>query len=207
MNIFQHKYTDPFTYYTFDNIFTDEQLTSLNNMFKKAFYTQHTEQDEIDENFDQKNISYYDVTDTQFVELFTSKRLINSIESELNVNLQLKGVKMTLMSIIGPRSVWVHPDSEEKIVSIVIYLGTNNYVDKGTWIYSDMNTLHSKLDHKPNTGLVFAPNTNTWHSCPELDANDPVRRSIMINYIDIPNRLQILRDPSLKIPQNVHKLI
>lgn len=206
MNLFETTHNNPWEYYTSSDVLSPSVVDHLNRVPLSDFYTQYTEQDEIDGNYDEKNILYHNVRDSNIVSMFTDKALVSVIESTLGVTLALKGVKLTLMSITGPRDVWVHPDSSDKIVSIIIYLGSDHILERGTWIYADEGTLHTKLDHIPNTSLVFAPNAITWHSCPEIDVGSAPRRSLMINYVDIPNRLQMIKDNTLTIPENVYKL-
>ncbi len=206
MNLFETRHETPWKYYTASDVLSSTVVGCLNTVPLSDFYTQYTEQDEIDRNYDEKNILYHDVRDSSIVDMFTDRALVGDIEHTLGVTLALKGVKLTLMSITGPRDVWIHPDSSDKIVSIIIYLGSECMRGRGTWIYADERTLHTKLDHIPNTSCIFAPNTNTWHSCPEIAAGSTPRRSLMINYVDIPNRLQMIKDPTLMIPENVYRL-
>jgi hypothetical protein len=77
----------------------------------------------------------------------------------------------------------------------------------GTWFYSDNKTLSHTTDFIPNTGYIFKPGSMTWHSIPETTSKPiSMRRTLMVNYVKIPNRLDMIKDPTLKIPDNTWKL-
>ena len=207
LSLFENVSDDPWKHYTSTDVFDSEMVCMLNDIPIDMFYSQYTEQDERDKNYDEKNIMYHDVKHHDVIKAFTNPGLVRDIKDNTDVDLTLKGVKLTLMLLQGDRDVWVHPDSDEKMISIIIYLGTETLPGKGTWLYETETKIYSKPDHTPNSSLTFAPTRTTWHSCPQMQRNDVTRRSLMINYVDIPNKLQMLRDPNLTIPDNVYKLL
>lgn len=200
------RYTQPWEYYTISNIFNDDMIKTLNTIPLSEYYSEYTHQDELECNYDQKNVMYHDVMNSEIAAAFTASNTVKLIQDSFDVDLRLKGVRLTLAEIVDERCEWVHVDSEDKIISAVVYLGTETLSGRGTWIYKTFNELYAKLDHIPNTGILFKPTDSTWHSLPRWDNNTCSRKALIVNYVDIPTPLQLITDRSLKIPENVFRI-
>lgn len=199
------RHTRPWEYYTFSNIFNSDIVEMLNTIPLTKYYNEHTHQDELDHNYDQKNVLYHDVVNSDVARIFTDADTVRHIQNLFDVDLRLKGVRLTLAEIVGVRDEWVHVDSEDKLISAVVYLGNEVLPEKGTWMYESQNELYVQLDHIPNAGILFKPTRETWHSLPKWESEVQTRKALIVNYINIPTPLQLIADRTLRIPDNVFR--
>lgn len=78
-----------------------------------------------------------------------------------------------------------HTDVGDKRITWLTYLGSveeNGAV--GTDIYNDDHTLHKTAPWGFNNGLIFVPNSNTWHGFPKDRKIEGFRRVLIINFVD-----------------------
>ena len=196
----------PWEHYIISDMFNDDILDVLNSVPLSKYYSEYTQQDAEDRNYDQKNVMYHNVENNSVAEYFTNIETSNILQNTFNIDLRLRGVRLVLAEIVGARDEWVHVDSDDKLLSLVIYLGDKTLPSRGTWIYETNQKLYKKLDHIPNTGLMFKPTHSTWHSLPVWNDTNSTRKALIINYIDIPTPLQLLQNRELKIPENVYRV-
>lgn len=207
MNVFQQRSDQPWPHYTFKDILKPSEATLLNDIDASQFFSSHTTSDEKEENYDEKGLKYHYLQADNIINKFKEPKLVSNIQDKLNVDLRLQGMSVMLVDVVDSRPEWVHVDDPNKLVTIVIYLGSRIIKKLGTWFYSNKETLSHYTDFIPNTGYIFKPSPNTWHSIPEIiSIPDSVRRTLMVNYVKIPNRLDMIKDPSLKVPNNIWKL-
>jgi hypothetical protein len=196
MDLFGNKKTEPWEHYILNNPLTKTQHSFLKNIPEdknsKDFYTMKP------------------ITDQNIIDTFTERNLLLAIQEKLNIDLKLKGLRIVLIDIIGagheyykknPEKYEIHEDAKEKLLSILIYIDTDTELETGTWLYDKDKKIHTKLNAIPNTGLVFVRQKGvTFHQIPPFSGIPPgkyKRRALLVNYLDIPTRLDVMRNPEL----------
>lgn len=197
INMLQVYKPHPWPRYDFTNLFSESVLEKLNKIPSNMFDT--------GSDHDCTDLSYYNITDMSIIDLFREADLIKSLEEAFDVSLMPFGAVRALMSeVIDFRTVnsrTIHCDADAKILSIVIYLGKQILHECGTWIYNTQTQCVEKPDHIPNSGFIFKKEKNTtWHTIPEISKSIELnRRTLVVNYIKQPNRLQRIQNPNIYV--------
>lgn len=192
------QYADhPWPRYEFKDLLPEESFVNLNGIPSEEF-TRGTDHDCTD-------LSYYNVTDMDVIDLFRDLELIKTLQDTFDVSLTPFGAVRALMSeVIDYRGVderSIHCDAPAKILSIVIYLGQHVLRECGTWLYDINMSCVQKPDHIPNAGFIFKKQDNvTWHTIPEISKPEQLnRRTLVVNYIKQPNRLERIQNPDIYV--------
>lgn len=78
-----------------------------------------------------------------------------------------------------------HTDVGDKRITWLTYLGSvEENGDVGTDIYNDDHSLNKTAPWGFNNGLIFVPNSNTWHGFPKGREIRGYRRVLIINFVD-----------------------
>lgn len=190
VDLFEKEHTKPWRHFTFSNLLPTAVLNELKQVPSRLFTSNHTQEDEVTGNYDEKNLRYFIINTghKSLIDIFTNKNIVNNIQERFNRKLQY--VRFTLMEIYGARNIFLHCDDPEKIVTAQIFLTNKNKQGLGTWYYNG-NVLAKKLDFNDNCGHIFAPEQGiTWHTVPKIEKNI-CRRSLLINYVSTPTEWRV----------------
>lgn len=180
----KQKIKIPFDHYTFENVFCEKELTSINSIKlednaahldgarstnNNRFFVNSTN---INDNF----------TFERIVEYFLRDDVIEMFEEESGK--KIRGNYLRVEFIEDKEKSWLEPhvDIEEKIMSLLIYLNnTNENYDIGTSLYDNNKKFVTTVPYIDNTGFYFYPSDNTWHGLESVNIKKR-RRAIMVNY-------------------------
>lgn len=76
-----------------------------------------------------------------------------------------------------------HLDTQDKIVTILCYLGSDNDNNLGTDIFANEQAYHSTAPFGTNKGLIFFPDSNTWHGFRKNKCDFSFRRTLIVNFV------------------------
>tara|TARA_E500000318_G_scaffold70909_1_gene65698 strand:+ start:911 stop:1567 length:657 start_codon:yes stop_codon:yes gene_type:complete len=200
MDIFENKQTAPWLHYTFNNLLPTGILKELSEFPVNEFNNGEGNSEDFklesinvgNEIKNETDYNYFDIVihnikDKKIINLFRDKNLISKVQEKLNINLSNKVVEAELVELKNTYKPEIHLDKSDKIITVLVYLKTDKIEESGTWLYDENKNLHSKLDGRPNSGILFINAPKTWHSVPIMEeGKEFIRRSLLITYRHLP---------------------
>jgi len=115
-------------------------------------------------------------------EAFQSPDIAHAIERAVGAD--LRGTYVRLEYAQDTDGFWLEPHTDlgVKKFTMLIYLGEAAEQDLGTDLYLDGGTWAKRTPFTANTALVFVPGTDTWHGL-ERRPIKGVRKSVIMNYV------------------------
>jgi hypothetical protein len=176
--------TDPWNHYNIDNIFNENTLDSLMRLIGELKFKSTTNKFRNQYCFHKKNnISLVNY----IIDSFLCKDNLSFLcKNDSRFDSREKLAKITVWKDLPGFSTPVHTDTPYKLMTMQIYLPTNNEKKYGTSFFDKDKNLSYTTDYNMNNGYMFFPNHNgieTWHSY----NNAPIiseRTSIVFHIVD-----------------------
>lgn len=197
----------PFSYYWYDNFFTDELYRLLvNNLPDKNLFEEFYHADAVTDYgstrhrfiFTDESIAKLDITkQCLWWNIFDELRspsfkavLFNKLKKDLLERFGTLDIKCEPTVLIykdfSGYKISPHPDHHSKVATVQFYLPQDNSMeDMGTSLYNktkDGFTIHHKMKFAPRHGYGFAVSKKSWHGVEKIETKDIERNSLMVIY-------------------------
>ena len=103
-------------------------------------------------------------------------------ERELNCNLDNCLLRIELIDDRFPFYHAPHLDSQEKLLTIIIYIDKDDVLDLGTDLFFDKDEYAKKIQWENNSALFFTPSNKKWHGFNPMQYKG-IRRLMIVNFV------------------------
>ena len=120
-----------------------------------------------------------------FLDYLVSQEFRKECDSNLGIDLLGAEIRAEVVCDVDGFFQVPHTDVGDKRITWLTYLGTvDENGDVGTDIYNDDHSLAKTAPWGFNNGLIFVPNSNTWHGFPKGRKINGYRKVLIINFVD-----------------------
>jgi hypothetical protein len=117
-----------------------------------------------------------------FTDILQTLNQKNLFEEKLNCSLSNCLLRIELIDDCFPFYHESHLDSQEKLLTIIIYIDKDDVLDLGTDLFLDKDRYAKKIQWKNNSALFFAPSNEKWHGFNPMQYTG-IRRLMIVNFV------------------------
>jgi hypothetical protein len=189
------KNTNPFDFFTFKNIFTENEIDEIYLLFENHI-TQLKDSYNITGRRSKYNNRIY-LNKCHYERFSIVKELIDTLREFFKETFKPSNDKLFIRTelIMDNEGFWLEPhvDIPEKKLSMMIYLNRSNDEGiPGTTLYdNNLNEIY-ETPYKNNTGFYFFPSENTWHGVKTF--KDKKRMALMINVTTFETEFELYKN-------------